>query len=236
MGNKKSSALKSTFEEPGPSTKQKEYDRNEIAMIVCEYWYRTIMNDTSISIENIVNMIIEYYAISEFWKVLSSDFITEEDGTVLKRVKGGDWENCNYGENIIPSIGGYIYEWYFEIVKLDSGYAFIGICDTKCDTTDDSARWIASNQYMYYGYGGRITQNAKTTKGLKYRTGDKIMIRLNTKQGKIEFYRALIETETMEFSGSCQVTQEKDLYYKMATTMYYHGTCVKLIKFDVIKA
>ena len=218
------------------SVEAKDNNGKYKAGIICMYWYRTIMNDTSISVDDIGNIIIKYYLITEYFDILCPDFIADEDGTVLKRIANNNWINSNYGKNIIPSIGDYIYEWYFKINKLDHGYAFIGICDSDCSITSDSAKWVAKHRYMYYGHVGRIIRDGDRINGaLKYKTDDVIVIRLNTKEGKIEFYKVMNEDGEKQLSGKCEVKQDEALSYKLAATLYYDQACVTLTKFDVCK-
>ena len=78
----------------------------------------------------IVQICLIYYAMNECWDVLSDDFITEEDRSILKKNKGfGAWGNSNYGKLSIPSKGDYAYEWHIKINQVRFGYAFIGIAD-----------------------------------------------------------------------------------------------------------
>ena len=73
-------------------------DPKEAATIVWQYWYRTTMNDTSISIKDITNIIIAYYNIakilkwSQKYKSKTKDaFEFSDDDTCIKRLKDEGW-------------------------------------------------------------------------------------------------------------------------------------------------
>ena len=188
--------------------------------------------------ELIIQICLIYYAINEYWDLISSDFITNKDKSELKRQVGGNWNNTNYGKTIIPSIGNFIYEWYLKIGSLEYGYAFIGICDSKYNVLEDSAEWAVIPRYLWDGNTGFMEDGkaaSKSVEGLKYMTGDIISIRLNTKEGTVEFYKAL-EDKEKKLSGQMDVEQGQDLSYRLAATIYWHGNYITLTQFDVARA
>ena len=189
--------------------------------------------------ELIVHLCLMYYVMNEYWDILAAGFETEQDGTVLKRTPNEGWENANYGKKIVPSMGKYVYEWYFKINRLDYGYAYIGICDSKCDDIEEGIRWLDVDRYVYYGYRGIITgyaNNKPHLDGLKYATENMVLMRLNTKMGTIEFYQSENEDAEMQLSGKMDILQEEELSYRMAVTVYNNKRCITLTKFAVNEA
>ena len=188
--------------------------------------------------ELIVQICLIYYAINEHWDVLAADFAAEEDKRMLKRLQGASWENTNYGKQIIPSIGDLIYEWYLKIGNLEYGYAFIGICDAKCDMTHDSAYWSVFKRYFYAGYHGKISgEFGRDKDGKKYATGDTVMIRLNTKDRTIEFlHKAGDHDQELQSVVKVPIKAEETLSYRLAATIYYGKCYITLQKFEVYKA
>ena len=186
--------------------------------------------------ELIVQLCLIYYAINEYWDKFSSDFITENDKCIIKRVNNSHWNATVLGQQILPSIGNIIYEWYFNIVKLKHGASFIGICDSKFDDVNQAVRWTDYLNYMYYGSRGRIAGNkfSERVAGQKYKEGDIVSMRLNTKQGIIEFYKQSKEDKDRVLSGKMKFAQKKELSYKMCCMMYYCGDHIKLAKFQTI--
>ena len=184
----------------------------------------------------IVQICLLYYAINEYWDKVSSAFITEQNGTVLKRVSDY-WDNANFGKVIVPSIGDCIYEWYLRINQSKSGSVFIGIIDAKCDNTNKSI--IAStnkySKFVYHGFieSSRISFLPRSYVQLKYRTGYDILIRMNTEQGELEFYKMTNNGKGMELSLKADYKQDKYLSYKIAASIFDVDTCITLTKFQV---
>ena len=76
----------------------------------------------------------------------------------------------------------------------------------------------------------RAWSNAKY--GMKFETGHIVIVKLNTKEGIVEFYHAMNESEQSKLSGTLNIEQRDDLSYRLATTIYYNNHCIKLIKFQ----
>ena len=186
----------------------------------------------------IIQICLIYYSIIEYWDKVSPAFITEENGTVLKKITSPSWSNANFGKVIVPSIGICIYEWSLKINKLMTGHAFVGIIDAKCNSTNENIS-AASRKYcayLWYGFSGSSGISSQHLDyELKYRTGDEILIRMNTKQGKLEFYKMSNNGKGMELSFKTDYKQDKYLSYKIAATIFY-ADCITLTKFQVINA
>ena len=189
--------------------------------------------------ELILQICLIYYAINEYWDELSSDFITEGNGKILKKITSCSWKNANFGKVIVPSIGDCIYEWYLRIDKLRNGSSFIGIIDAKCSTTNTNLT-LSRNKYfayLWYGYSGSSRFPFQSTSyGLIYGTGDDILIRMNTKQAKLEFYKMSNNGKGMKLSFKTDYEQDKYLSYKIAASIHWSNDCITLTKFQVIHA
>ena len=186
--------------------------------------------------ELIVQICLIYYAITEYWNILDSHFITQQYGTVLKRKILNGWRNTNYGKMVIPSIGNLIYEWHLKINKVRQGAAFIGIADANKVDTGYGFRWSTKvANYCWYGDAGQLSYrfNHTTKEGTRFRSGDIIVIKVDTMNGFVEFYKG---RNSAKNSTKFDLEQKDVLSYRIAVTMFNGSNYITLIRFNITRA
>ena len=187
--------------------------------------------------EVITQICLVYYALNEYWNLLHHDFVTEENGRRLTRIKGKGRNNTNYGNLTVPSKGNCGYEWHIKINKFRYDRGAIGIVDAN-ESRNYIVKAIGKTpealSYLYYGGSGDLSYRAFYEKayGIAYKTGNIIIIKLDTKNGIVQFHHAKNETAEVVLSSSCDIEQRDSLSYQLAATMEWDGTSITLIKFQ----
>ena len=188
--------------------------------------------------ELIIRICLIYYAIVECWAVLHNSFISKENGIVLRRETGRErWENANYGKMTIPSIGEYIYEWRIKIGKLRNTALLLGVCDSKCNVMNQGVKWLDCHRYIYSANAGTITTlPRRRIQGNRLQGWNIVLIRVDSKKGRIGFYEALNENEKMELSEEIDLMQKEDLSYRLAASLFYNGDYITITDFQMLQA
>ena len=155
---------------------------------------------------------------------------------MLIRKNEEDWDNANYGQFSVPSKGNYIYEWYF---KIQGSHIIIGIIDATEKNTTEGIRWnMDAENYSWVGFNGHVSNNmGGSGNAFRYGTGDTVALKVNTKEGTIQFgYKKNEESEIQIAPVKFALTQSDDLYYKMAATIHSAEDFVVLQKLQISNA
>ena len=193
----------------------------------------------------IVRLCLIYYAMDEYWaeENISNSCIIAENGIKLKCIQKG-WHNTSYGNLKVPSKGIYVYRWWFKIISPRTPFFCIGICDSTYNTKNESFAFAAELAGYYWRAWSGILKQLKPRKEyttLPIMNGDTIIIELDTKQGKITFYKcneSLIEKESQDKllnAGSIDIEQNEDLFYQICVTVNQEDACLILLDFKEIK-
>ena len=161
--------------------------------------------------QDIIDLCFTYYALYEYWAIVSDGFDTTQEGLMLNRLKQDDNTrntsygniiipsryNTSYGKLIIPSIGNLIYKWWFTFTSLTLS---IGICDSKyVETSKNRPKmswndvrcyyWDVAAGYLYSTKGG-VTSTIYDTIDPQE---EKIMIEWDTREnkGRVVFNRIM---------------------------------------------
>ena len=188
----------------------------------------------------IIQICLIYYAMTEYWDILADGFITEKNGTVLKKTNNSsnNWSNTSYGKTVMPSIGNCIYEWFIKLDKIYSGFLHIGICDSKCDLTIRSVRWNNFDRYLCHASNGFIASRkasgaSKLSKGIKFWEGCVLSIRVDTKKGIIQFHSNSEGSDEEHQSVQLKLQQKVDLSYRLAASICCATDYITITKLEM---
>lgn len=132
-------------------TTLKQMDPQAMQQLIIEYWYRTMMNDTSKSIADITMIIIAFGKLEKLkfnakWMSPDSFTLKHDDTMALKCVKGNRW----IMPDIEPVKKGKVC-WRVKMINPKKGWFFWGISPKKVFDTiwtydDGSIRGICPNK------------------------------------------------------------------------------------------
>ena len=188
----------------------------------------------------IIYKILEYFYLNEYFDKHGDVIQVSEDKRTITRI--GDknaWNNNSYGNIWIKSNGNEIARWKFEMdhveMRQELYFQFLSK-DIRLNEDggreEDAPNYAWSNKFDIdcHGACGSIS---KTYDYSSYpRTGDQVIIELNTKERTI---RCKVRDAAYETIFE-QIEQGDDIKYKMAITLHAVGMKVTMIDFQCVNA
>lgn len=179
----------------------------------------------------IIHFILSFYYLGDYFAKFDTKYwkITDKN-TTIEKLKRGGWSipSC-FGNMIIRSEQGGIYQWIFKLLKtntcMDFGISSNCNMDQAFSVCDDSSNYCA--RYAAH----KVSKDKQVYwPGFHYKTGDKLTMELNLDQKSLSFY------VNEKFIGIAwdNIDVGPDINYRMAVFFLHNACSVKLLSFKAL--
>ena len=206
--------------------------------VVTSFWFRTIVKNDSVSIDDIINVIFQFFqVIIDLFdpELLDTNYMElSNDNTTLTMKSVGS--KTAYGLTFIPSMENVEYIWYIKNVSCDvSKINSINIGVSDATLKQNSQGLMDKESASIHLENGLLNNNLKSTKGsISLRSGWKCIGDILTM--KLVFkdtmkYGELIMNinDDEEVIIADKITRKEGLSYKLAVFLHQNGSAVQII-------
>ena len=179
----------------------------------------------------IVEMCILFYFICEYLTAYGQGLSIEGDKKDIIKSVQESWRNMAYGSIWFDSRCASVIKWTLEMTynPWKNAYA-VGIMSKEITTHRiwyqiDSPNYFLCNGAIYDD--GKVIKRDYLTREEFGETRTSITMELDLKKGQLSFYN-----DDKHFGVATMVTQKESVRYKLAITLYYDNSWMKLIKFE----